>query len=86
MSLSVAQVVTSGRSMQGVPPAVSGFAVGADAAADLRIDLPLDRVSFRAVTSAAQLRQIAHLRDAIALPADLRQSPAFAQVEKKETN
>lgn len=82
MSLSVAEAATPGRSMQGVAPAVPGFAIGANA----RVDLPLDRVSFRAATSAAQLRQIAHLRDEIALPADIRQSPAFAQLEKKETN
>ena len=53
---------------------------------DGRIEVPLDQVSFIHADDAGQLRRIAHLREAIALPASVREAPAFARLEKKETS
>jgi len=63
------------------PPVLTGLA-GPDA----RIEVPIDQVSFSHAQTPAQLRRIAHLREAIALPAAVREAPAFARLEKKETN
>ncbi len=52
---------------------------------DARIEIPLDQVTFLHAQSGAQLRRIAHLREAIALPSAVREAPAFARLEKKET-
>lgn len=68
----------------GLPPGLSPHGEPPPPA-DLRTEVPIDQVGFRAVRSAARLQEIAHLRDAIALPADVRASPAFARLEKKET-
>lgn len=51
-----------------------------------RIELPLDQVTFQHAGTSAQLRRIAHLREAIALPPAVREAPAFARLEKKETS
>ncbi|HZY18524.1 MAG TPA: hypothetical protein VFE82_08580 [Ramlibacter sp.] len=53
---------------------------------DLRVEVPLEQIGFRQVATPAQLRQVAHLRENIVLPAELRESPAFARLEKKETS
>ena len=55
-------------------------------ATDARIEVPLDQVVFRRVRDEAGLRRIAHLREAIALPAGVRDAPAFARLEKKGTS
>ena len=53
---------------------------------DARIELPLDQVVFRRIQGAAYLQRIAHLREAIALPAGVRDAPAFVRLEKKGTS
>jgi hypothetical protein len=53
---------------------------------DGRIEVPLDQVSFIHADDTDQLGRIAHLREAIALPAHVREAPAFARLEKKETS
>jgi hypothetical protein len=45
-----------------------------------------DEVRFVRARGAGQLRRVAHLREEIALPAELRAAPAFVRLEKKETN
>jgi hypothetical protein len=54
--------------------------------ADQRIEVPLQDVVYRRARGPADLRRVAHLRDAIALPAGLRNAPAFARLEKKGTS
>ena len=68
-----------------IAPAPRGPATGLPPAENLRVEVPLELVSFRAVSSAADLHRIAHLREEIALPAHVREAPAFARLEKKET-
>jgi hypothetical protein len=59
---------------------------GGPSSPDLRIEVPFEQVTFSQARTPAQLRRIAHLRDAIALPAAVREAPAFARLEKKETS
>lgn len=70
---------------QSVPHA-GAMPAGVPAADAPRIEVPLELVRFRAASTAADLRRIAHLREEIALPAHVREAPAFARLEKKETS
>jgi hypothetical protein len=79
------QVAPAGRAAPSCPPRV--LPVPAEASTtDQRIEVALDEVVFRRVHGAADLRRVAHLRDAIALPAGVRDAPAFARLEKKGTS
>lgn len=51
--------------------------------AEPRIDVDPRRVLFRRVRHADDLRRVAHLREAIALPAGLRDMPAFTRLEQR---
>lgn len=64
------------------PAALPGGLSGPDG----RIEVPLDQISFMHAQSSSQLRRIAHLREAIALPSSVRDAPAFSKLEKKETS
>jgi hypothetical protein len=73
------------RAASSSPPAHLQPPSGA-AVPDPRIEVPLDEVVFRRVHGPADLRRVAHLRDAIALPPGVRDAPAFARLEKKGTS
>lgn len=57
-----------------VPPAPAAAAIAPD------------EVRFVRARGAGPLRRVAHLREEIALPAELRATPAFVRLEKKETS
>ncbi len=71
------------------PAAPSGPVLVPHPAAALPPSVPAaiapDEVRFLRARGAAQLRRVAHLREEIALPAELRAAPDFARLEKKET-
>jgi hypothetical protein len=76
---------TAGLAVPGLPFPAAGLLGGGLSGPDSRIEVPLDQVSFTHAQTTGQLRSIAHLREAIALPAAVREAPAFARLEKKET-
>lgn len=84
MSL-IVDATSAGRAVPVVPQGRPDPAPASSPAEGLRIEVPLDLVSFRAVTTGPDLRRIAHLREEIALSAQVREAPAFARLEKKET-
>ena len=49
-----------------------------------RIEIPIDELELCHLRNAAQVAQVAHLRDEIHLPEAVRRDPGFASREKKE--
>lgn len=85
MSLSIEPSVGPALLPTGYPGASAPLIVPPPLQEHGRLDLPLERVTFRQLYSPQQVRQIQHLREDFLLPRAVREAPAFIELEKKET-